>query len=237
MGKYVSPPLSLPENFKELPFTYNDTMAPPTVQLRSNMASRLPRRPLRPNTPSVTTAPRLRQQHRQPHKLLDLRHRVLPFDFSATMQPSLAFPKDLKAFHYPPEQVIVTENYVPPRPNPLRRQSSEPVFFIDPGFRQDVAELFGYTVHGQDSSRSGHVNTRQVLLRTTGFHTTMRQAPPYVPNDGDALVWRKRLEGNSNGQTRSDDVKPAWNLSDTWPQWNFREDLELDYEEERDIFT
>lgn len=206
------------------------------------MASRLPRRPLRPSAPSVTTAartpaPRLRQQHKQPRDRLELRYRVLPFDFSANMQPSLAFPKDLKAFHYPPEQIIVTENYVPPRPDPLRKQSNEPVFFIDPAFRQDVAELFGYTVHEQDSSRSGNANTRQVHLRTIGFHTSMRQAIPYVPSDGDALVWRKRLDGSSNSQTRSDGVKPAWNLSDTWPQWNFREDLELEYDEGRDTFT
>ncbi|KAF2625246.1 hypothetical protein BU25DRAFT_412696 [Macroventuria anomochaeta] len=109
----------------------------------------------------------------------------------------------------------MTDNYVPPPPNPLRKSSSNPVFFADPALREGVAELFGYTVQSRDKNRNGSGNTWQ-----------MRQKLPYDPNDDDLMAWRKRLEdGADNG---GDEVKANGHVSDTWPLWNSRFDLGFD---------
>ncbi|KAJ4351041.1 hypothetical protein N0V95_004213 [Ascochyta clinopodiicola] len=198
-----------------LPSYPHNTMAPP-----------LPHRPPQPDNPSrrpvlPSPAPRTQQtQRQQTPNFPDRTQRVLPFDFSASTQPVLTLPKDLKAFYYPPEQIFLTN---PPPPNPLRKYSSNSIFFTDPPFREDVAELFEHKVRGEDRHKS-NVSRRS---STIGFYTTMRQTLPYCPSDDDMLVWMKRLDGGEDDQAGGGEVKQAeWGV-DTWPPWNLRFDLEL----------
>ncbi|KAF1358391.1 hypothetical protein EJ07DRAFT_156988 [Lizonia empirigonia] len=204
----------------EAPSTHNDNVTAPPIH-SCTMVSQIPNRHIAPHA----STPRLGQQ---PANLHGPRQGVLPFDFSTTTQPRLTLPKDLKAFHYPPEQIVMTEGYVHPPPNPLRKDSKNPnpIFFADPVFKEDVAGYFGYSVQGKASNGSG--NTWQPRSRSIGFHTFMRQTLPYQPSDDDLIIWKKKSEGSEDHQAGNGEVKRVdWTVSDTWPPWNQRLDLDL----------
>lgn len=222
LGMYPSPPLSPSGGFPEPALPFIDGMTPISLLPHSTMSSLLPHRPLRPHVPAIAgfAAPRVpkphtqQQQPQQQQQSATLWDSVLPFDFSSPRQPGLTFPKDLRAYHYPPEQVIMTEDYVPPPLNPLRTCSSNPIFFVDPVLREGVAELFGYTVQSRDGSRNDNANTRQARHRLS-----------YGPCDDDMVIWRKRLEGGV--YDGGNEVNANGFVTDTWPQWTSRFDLDL----------
>ncbi|UPX17072.1 uncharacterized protein EKO05_0007448 [Ascochyta rabiei] len=223
VGIRSSPPL-LPVELSAAPHSPRvDNMATLPLRPHNTMASLLPHRSLQPTLPSHTPHTQQEQQRQAP-SFLDRTQRVLPFDFSASTQPVLTLPKDLKAFYYPPEQIILTENHVPPPPNPLRKHSSNPVFFTDPPLREDVAELFGHAVRGENSNSR---NVSQMRSSTIAFYTIKRQTLPYHPSDDDMLVWMKRLGSGEDDQAGGGEVKQADWVGSTWPTWNLRFDLEL----------
>lgn len=218
-GKCPSPPLSLPKMSTEPLPSYIDNDAPPSAQYHGAMTSQPPHQP---TTHHASTPPLWRQSV----NLLDQRHRVLPFDFSAARQPGLTFPKDLRAFHYPPEQIIMTEGYVAPPPNPFQEHSKDPnpILFTDPAFRQDVAEYFGHSIQGRASNGNGGTQLRSTAI---GFNTYARQTITYRAGDNDMLVWKKIQEGAEEVQAGKGEAIPSgWTLGDKWPPWNLRLDLD-----------
>lgn len=230
-----SPPLSPPKNSTEPYPPHIDDMTPLPVSCHGTMASLLPHGSLRPTTPLVTSTSRApptrlhQQQHqpqRQPINLLDLKQKVLPFDYhlSTSQLPSLTHPGDLKAFYYPPEVVILTEDYISPSQSPLRKGSRNPIFFDDPVFKRDVINLFSLKLNDESISEPDRYRRPDVM----STHTPPRQALPYDPNDDDDFVFRKRLQAGECGETGDNGVKPTISgASDTWPPWNVRFDLEL----------
>lgn len=221
LGKCLSPPLPLPGKPVETPSTHNDNLTALPTYSCSNMVPQIPHRHIAPHA----STPRVGQQ---PANLHGPRQGVLPFDFSATTQPTLTLPKDLKAFHYPPEQIVMTEGYVHPLPSPLRKDTKNPnpIFFAVPVFKEDVAGYFGYSVQGKTSN--GSSNTWQPRSRSIGFHTFVRQTLPYQPSDDDLMTWKKKSEGSEDHQAGNGEVKRVERTaSDTWPPWNQRLDLDL----------
>ncbi|KAF3031899.1 hypothetical protein E8E11_002382 [Didymella keratinophila] len=212
----------------------NDNMAPMPVCPPSSMNPFLPLRPLRPSTPAIAAWPppcaptprthlNTRQQQQQQQHVEQFRQqqkpktpfvprgKVVPFDFSATKLPGLTFPDNPRDLYFPREEVIVTENYEPPPPNPLRKASHDPVFFLHPTLKANIAQLFGYPVQHNHHARS--------------HNHSVWQSPPalsYVPDDDDLAAWRKRSED------RADNDNEKIDYFDTLPPWNNRFDLDLD---------
>lgn len=219
LGMYSSPPLSSQESQGPGPSLINN-MGTLSVYPRTTMSSLLPHRPLHPHAPA-TTAPRTQpfrtqqQQRQQPQQPPDIQNGVLPFDFSTSVQPSLTFLKDLKAFHYPPEQVNMTGQSPPPPPNPLRNPSSNPVFFTDSTLREDVAEMFGHALQVKNSAGNVDRDSQQA-----------RQKLPYDPKDDDLMLWTQQLKGGGDDQAWGSEVKANGFVSDVWPPWDFRFDLD-----------
>ncbi|KAJ4378386.1 hypothetical protein N0V86_006087 [Didymella sp. IMI 355093] len=151
------------------------------------------------------------QQQQRQKQLLILRDNVLSFDFSASVLPGLTFPEDFRAYHCPRDEIIITENYVSPPPNPLRKGSHDPVLFSSPTLKTNIAELFGYAVQRKDNDQRHS-------------HSTWQAPPalPYGPEDDDLVVWKKRSEDEIDDQ--HNEVKAGF---DTWPAWNPRFDLEM----------
>jgi hypothetical protein len=235
LGMYHSPPLSPPRKSSKMapPPTEdneNNNMVPVSVGPPSSMNPLLLLQPLRPNTPSIAAWPPPRaptprthqqqqnQQHRQQSQqqqrqkqLAILRDNVLSFDFSASVLPGLTFPEDFRAYHCPRDEIIMTETYVPPPPNPLRKGSHDPVFFSSPTLKANIDELFGCTVQRKDNGQQHG-------------HSTWQAPPalPYDPEDDDLVAWKKRSEGQIDDEYN--EVKVGF---DTWPAWNPRFDLEM----------
>lgn len=230
--KYQSPPHSLPDDCLWVSLKPTANMGPYPVRPSSTMPTPIVLRSLRPNTPVLAdcSVPRAlpahpQQQHlpaqtqaqpyqqkqkqRQPQVLRD---GVLPFDFSATVQPSLTFPawKDFRNYHCPPDEITAPEGYLPPPPNPLRASSHDPVFFSDSALRAEVAEAFSSEIF---ASRSNSQSTRGPIHQ-------QHQRLPYDVHDNDLVAWKTRLEG------RHGEVK-ANGATGTWPPWNYRFDLDL----------
>lgn len=176
------------------------------------MSTLLPHRLLQPNTPTMAdwaapraSLPRIQQRQPQPQiRSPNPSDGVLPFDFSAPRQPGLTFPKNSRAYYCPPEQIVLTKNYVPPLPNPLRNGSTNPIFFTDTALKEGVAELFAWTVHSRNNRRSGNKDTWRA-----------RQELPYDPNDDDLMVWKIQPYCDE------DRVKANGQVSNTWPPWDF----------------
>ncbi|XPS77798.1 hypothetical protein M3J09_009825 [Ascochyta lentis] len=209
VGKHPSPPLLPPTSPTEPQSPRINNLATLSPLPYHAMTTLLPLRPLRPDTPFFESAPLSSSSHAQ--------QRQAPNNLDRTQ-------KDLRAFHCPPEQITMTANHAPPSPNPLRRQSSNPIFFTDPALREDIAELFGHTVRGTDSSNGDVLQTRSSVV---GFHIVVRQTLPYHANEDDVLVWKKRLDGGEENQASDSEVKTAdWGVG-AWPPWNFRFDLEM----------
>lgn len=220
LGMYLSPPLSPREEpSKTIPSSI-DNMPFLPVRPPSTMSSLPPLRPLRPNMPAIAPWPRARaptprtQHEKRQQRPVILRDNVLPFDFSASVLPGLTFPKDFRAYHCPRDEIILTENYVPPLPNPLRKTSNNPVFFSNPALMANVAELFGYTGQSKDNGQHDGSTTWQAP-----------PALPYDPHHDDLMVWKKRSKGSTNDERK--EVKVNGADTDTWPPWNSRLDLEM----------
>ncbi|KAL1600207.1 hypothetical protein SLS59_005831 [Nothophoma quercina] len=135
-----------------------------------------------------------------------------PFDFSAPRQPGLTFPKDLRAYYNPPDQIVVSDNYVPPPPNPLQQTSSNPVFFTDPTLRRNVVEYFAWTSQSQASDRSGYRKNNNTNINDWRAHDRL----PYEPKDDDVMLWKQKL------QREEEEVKATSQVHPTWPPWDFR---------------
>ncbi|KAJ4318936.1 hypothetical protein N0V94_004166 [Neodidymelliopsis sp. IMI 364377] len=220
VGTYPSPSLSALESSTENS-ARNDNVAFFQVQPH-NMISPLPHRPYQPGTTFTAPAPHPPQQ--QQHGLIDSKFQVLPYDFrfaNASELPALTFPKDLRAFHYPPEQVIMTEDYVPPAPDPLKKGSKDPVFFQDPNLKGNVVKHF--TLTHQECKNDGSVDVRS----KTSIHQMRDPALSYGPEHDDLRVYKEQSEGikeDSVGDLRR--TKHVFR-GDFWPPWNVRFDLEL----------
>lgn len=215
----------------------NDSIAPMLGRPPSRMNPILPLRPLRPSTPAIAAWPPPRAptprthlnlaqqqqqntQQQQSHQFRQQqikkapfvpRGKAVPFDFSAAELPGLTFPDNSRDLYFPREEVIMTETYQPPPPNPLRKASNDPVFFLHPTLKANIAELFGYTVQHHHHPR-----------RHT--HSVWQPPPalPYVPNDDDLVAWKKCSEDGADNDDRKIDY------SDTLPLWNGRYDLQSD---------
>ena len=109
----------------------------------------------------------------------------------------------------------MTENYEPPPPNPLRKASHDPVFFLHPTLKANIAEHFGSTVLCNDHGR-----------RHSHSHSLWQAPPalPYVPDDDDLVAWKKRSEGGNDDER----YREAMSGLDVLPPWNGRFDLEFD---------
>ena len=185
------------------------------------MSSSLPLRPFQPIAPASTnwaaplTPPYCAQQHQillQQHTIIQ--ETVLPSHFSAPRKPGLTLPKDLRAFHSPPEQIIVTKNHVFPRQKPLRTHSTNPVFYTDPTLKGAVVEFFSYSIQTKDNIRNDNGNNWQAHHKL-----------PYDPKDNDQVAWRQRSAQDAEDSSR--EMKVNSSISDTWPPWNSRFDLDL----------
>ena len=230
LGMYPSPPLSPPLEGSGGPTSscIIDT-ASLTAQRDTTMTSLLPHRPLRPSTPAMgnwaaprSSLPRT-QHHPQPQLQAQLQSQsqqltqhpmygVEPFDFSAPRQPGLTFPKDLRAYYNPPDQIVVSENYVPPPPNPLQQTSSNPVFFTDPTLRRNVVEYFAWTSQSQASDHSGYRKNNNTNINDWRAYDRL----PYEPKDDDVMLWKQKL------QREEEEVKATSQVHPTWPPWDFR---------------
>ena len=134
-------------------------------------------------------------------------HGVEPFDFSAPRQPGLTFPKDIRAYYYPNDQEVMTEDYVPPPPNPLRQTSIDPIFFEDSVLRDGIAEYFARPTKLQTSDHGGY--------RENNYYRAHDRLP-YEPKDEDLLVWRKKLTNDEEKAATNDQTRK------TWPPWDFQ---------------
>jgi hypothetical protein len=220
VGMYPSPPLSPKKLSTMQSSAYIDNMSP-LLPSFSTMAALLP---LRSNPRFVAPTSPAQQQQQQHHpNLLDPRMRVVPpFDVSASMLPSLTYPKNLRAFYYPPEQIIMTDNYVPSPPSPLRESSNDPIFFEDPALKRDIYDLFTSTQHAYDANNNG-----QRVYSKTSMHNKQHRMISFDPIHNDLLVWKKRMEGGESEQGNTEVKAATSGTNDTWPQWNMRFDLEL----------
>lgn len=218
IGMYPSPSISPPEDSSGLATLANDDMHSIPAHPPFSMSSLLPLRS-RPNPPAIAAWPpprasTSRTQHEQRQQPVILRHNVLPFDFSATVLPGLTFPKDFRTYHCPRDEIVLTEKYLSPPPNPLRKTSKDPVFFSHPTLKANVAELFGYTVRPKSTDQ--HLG-----------NSTWQSPPalPYEPVDDDLMAWKKRSEGAPDN--KRNEVRANSPGTDTWPPWKSRLDLEM----------
>jgi hypothetical protein len=225
VGTYPSPSLSAPESStKNSP--HNDNFAVSQMQPHNDMTSPVSHRPHQPSTTFTAPAPRppQQQQQQQQHELVNSKFRVLPYDFrfaNASELPALTFPKDLRAFHYPPEQVIMTEDYVPPAPNPLRKGSKNPVLFQDPTLKENVVKHF--TCTHQEGKDDGDTD----LCSKTNIRNLQDSALSYGPEHDDLQVYKKRSEGLKEDSVENPTRTKGIFREDFWPPWNVRFDLEL----------
>lgn len=218
LGMYHSPPLSPPEESSATASSSISSMEPEPVPPTSSMNPPLSLRPLRPSTPStavctpsLTPMPRTHQQQTKEHQPIIIRGNVLPFDSSATVLPELTFPENLRGYYCPRDEITLTEDYVPPPPNPLRKTSRDPVFFSSPMLKTNIVELFGQTLerkHDDRCSSNSHWQAPPVL--------------PYNPSHDDLVAWKQRSEGGTENEHNKVEAS-----SDTQPPWNSRLDLEI----------
>ncbi|KAJ4988191.1 hypothetical protein SVAN01_06287 [Stagonosporopsis vannaccii] len=208
-GKLTSPTLSPPQHHMgPIPSCKANIILLPSSP---TMTSLLTLRSLRPTTPAIAEWPAPTPRP-QPHQPRVLRDGVLPFDFSACILPALTFPKNLRAYHYPPETITMNVRDVLPPPLPLRESSKDPVFYSDAVLRAEVAKSFGCASRSADN---GQIGGDSVWQRD--------QRLPYEAGDDGLVAWRMQEEYGTQGE--SDKAKA--DKTGTWPPWNFRIDLEL----------
>ncbi|KAH6639739.1 hypothetical protein C7974DRAFT_137794 [Boeremia exigua] len=214
--KYYSPCFSLPKEYVQTPHSSVTNAVTHPARSFSTMTSLPSHQPPRPETPAIADWPTSRlPKPRTPtphaHQPQVFRDGVLPLDFSAPKQPGLTFPKNFRTYHCPPDQITTTQA---PAPNPLRKTSSDPVFFSDPALRKDVAESFGHAVQSKnDKQPAGGVKKTERRL-------------PYKVNDDDLVAWN--TGSDTGADDREEKVKASSDfVTNTWPPWNLRFDLEV----------
>ena len=163
--------------------------------------------------PAPTSSARMQQESR--NKVLKLRTKGLPFDFSARgILPELTYPRDLEAFFNPPDDIMLDPDRWVPRVYPFVTRSNKNVFFEDPMMKVKVAHMFGYSVRWREGIPDG---PDERYIREIN-------RLPYEPEEDDLASWAAKLEGSTEG--KDEQMKPGDHITQ-WPLWKKHYGMDL----------